>query len=309
MLKELKKFHKEHEYLGAPLVTSLTKKRLRVPHPNPDENPFCMERQLADEYEQLNFNKNPRFYINTIKNSPRIEENPHNHSSFINKSADLMSSSGFSPRIRAEFTGSVPPVAYRPNDYITPEVVSVDSSGLRSIPKNNPLSPEKNVIQVTSKHAPPIHNHYSAVRSTQPVSFGHRPESASRMYDPLTSYVVRAKKAVSVRKLAPVEIAGSSARTGMTAAELQELLTPTKQHKVTKNQQPASPNVDVPERPTLQHDSKEKALDELERGFDNKTYYPPKAQKPFRFPPPTDQTTAQLIDKFRKLAVGKMPDH
>lgn len=57
MLHELKKFHRENEYLAAPVATQFTKKRIRVPQPQPEMNPFCAERQLADEYELLNFNK------------------------------------------------------------------------------------------------------------------------------------------------------------------------------------------------------------------------------------------------------------
>ncbi|KAG1700810.1 hypothetical protein DVH05_011697 [Phytophthora capsici] len=45
----------------------------------------------------------------------------------------------------------------------------------------------------------------------------------------------------------------------------------------------------------------------LEKGFVNYVYNPPRELKSSQFPPP-DQTTAQLIDKYRKLAVGKMPD-
>jgi hypothetical protein len=44
-----------------------------------------------------------------------------------------------------------------------------------------------------------------------------------------------------------------------------------------------------------------------EKGFVNYVYNPPRELKPGQFPPP-DQTTAQLIDKYRKLAVGKLPD-
>ncbi|KAJ0389282.1 hypothetical protein P43SY_010715 [Pythium insidiosum] len=103
MLRELKKFHSANAALAGPVASSLTKKRIRVPRLDVDTNPFCLDRQLADEYQLLNFNKvrvrsaernlreildhdgvtqNPRFYINTIRDSPRVDENPHNHSSF-----------------------------------------------------------------------------------------------------------------------------------------------------------------------------------------------------------------------------------
>lgn len=57
MLLELKKFHKENAHLAAPVATNFTKKRIRVPTLQPETNPFCMERQLADEYALLNLNK------------------------------------------------------------------------------------------------------------------------------------------------------------------------------------------------------------------------------------------------------------
>lgn len=57
MLHELKKFHRENEHLASPLATQFTKKRIRVPQVQPETNPFCMDRQLADEYALLNLNK------------------------------------------------------------------------------------------------------------------------------------------------------------------------------------------------------------------------------------------------------------
>ena len=57
MLHELKKFHRENQHLASPLSTHFTKKRIRVPHVQPETNPFCTDRQLADEYELLNLNK------------------------------------------------------------------------------------------------------------------------------------------------------------------------------------------------------------------------------------------------------------
>jgi hypothetical protein len=57
MLRELHKLHREHAHVGGPLLTAHAKKRERVPRIDADVNPFCVERQLADEYERLNFNK------------------------------------------------------------------------------------------------------------------------------------------------------------------------------------------------------------------------------------------------------------
>jgi hypothetical protein len=59
MQRELRRFHREHDCgdADAPTATQLAKKRLRVPAVDVDTNPFCMERQLADEYERMNLNK------------------------------------------------------------------------------------------------------------------------------------------------------------------------------------------------------------------------------------------------------------
>jgi hypothetical protein len=53
MQHELLKFHRDQ---ADPLATNLTKKRVREPRVEVETNPFCLERQLADNYQQLNFN-------------------------------------------------------------------------------------------------------------------------------------------------------------------------------------------------------------------------------------------------------------
>ncbi|KAG7397113.1 hypothetical protein PHYBOEH_001264 [Phytophthora boehmeriae] len=78
MQHELLKFHRDRT---DPIATALTKKRVRVPRVELETNPFCLERQMADNYQQLNFNKNPRFYSISVQDGARVEQNPHNHSS------------------------------------------------------------------------------------------------------------------------------------------------------------------------------------------------------------------------------------
>uniref|UniRef100_K3X7Z7 Uncharacterized protein n=1 Tax=Globisporangium ultimum (strain ATCC 200006 / CBS 805.95 / DAOM BR144) TaxID=431595 RepID=K3X7Z7_GLOUD len=201
MLHELKKFHRENQHLASPLATQFTKKRVRVPQVNPETNPFCMERQLADEYELLNLNKNPRFYIPSIKSSSRLEENPHNHSS-----------------------------------------------------------------------------------------------SASRMYNPLSKSVVRSSgKPTSVK-------------TGMSVMQLHELLTPSNQKQKSSQKLQPKDRVRVIELEAEHREAKQKALEDLEKGYQSSIYNPPRERKQIQFFPPTDQTTGQLIDKYRKLAAGKLPE-
>jgi hypothetical protein len=52
---------------------------------------------------------------------------------------------------------------------------------------------------------------------------------------------------------------------------------------------------------------RQQELQELERKYQNAVFNPKKERRPPQFLPPTDQSTAQLIDKYRKLAVGKLP--
>lgn len=54
MQYELLKFHRDQT---DPITTNITKKRVREPRVEVETNPFCVERQLADSYQQLNFNK------------------------------------------------------------------------------------------------------------------------------------------------------------------------------------------------------------------------------------------------------------
>ncbi|TYZ67804.1 hypothetical protein PybrP1_001792 [[Pythium] brassicae (nom. inval.)] len=352
MLRELKKFHRENEHLAAPVATQFTKKRIRVPRIQPETNPFCTERQLADEYELLNLNKvpNPRFYTPSIKNSPRLEENPRNHSSFINQAADLMASSGFSPRARAEFAARVPPTAYQPGIFAPPEVVSIDGNDIRQIPS------DADCTSPSVGHSPRFfslsHEHYGCdrvsylllvrqvlimrptacrppvTRSTQlsklTVTFGHRPESAARMYDPLSSTIERPNVGKCARQ--QQQQASTPAKTGMSVMQLQELLTPAKATRTAGTETRSSsltlsapssrsPRRVVPvqdrmrliEREREQQETKQRALEELERGYTSAVFNPPRERKPVRFLPPTDHTTGQLIDKYRKLAVGKLP--
>ncbi|DAZ96417.1 TPA: LOW QUALITY PROTEIN: hypothetical protein N0F65_012498 [Lagenidium giganteum] len=316
MLRELRKFHVENQHLGQPLVSSVTKQRVRIPRTDVDTNPFCLERQLADEYELLNFNKNPRFYIPSIKNSPRIDENPHNHSSFINEAADLMASSGFSPRVRAEFMGATPAVSFQPMQFPKPTVVSVDQGDLR-LQHAPPTKPEK----VISPRVPPAHEYYSTPLSNQQVSFGHRPrafahahqesDSASRMYNPVTSSLV-----VRKRKQRSAGAASVSIKTGMSVMQLQELLTPSKAKQVTEpTTSKASKVVNHKKSPrALSEDDEgdrkteqQRRIEELERNYYSKVYVPPRPRKEIRHHPP-EASTAELLEKFRKLAVGVMPD-
>ncbi|GAB9471843.1 hypothetical protein Gpo141_00009042 [Globisporangium polare] len=318
MLLELKKFHKENAHLAAPVATNFTKKRIRVPTLQPETNPFCMERQLADEYALLNLNKNPRFYIPSIKNSPRLEQNPHNHSS----SADLMASSGFSPRIRAEFSSCAPPISYKPANFQAPKVVSIDGNDLRQSPSGGGAgeSNQSPSFVQSPRYFPPTHQQYGTKLTKQTVTFGHRPESASRMYDPLSSSIVRPNATANKQNAR-----STSVKTGMSVMALQELLTPSKQIQKTKSDGSSSSSISSgtsPRNPppsTLsdrmrsieqeceQVDAKRKAQEELEKGYSSAIFNPPRERKPIQFLPPTDQTTGQLIDKYRKLAVGKLP--
>ncbi|KAG6964303.1 hypothetical protein JG687_00006048 [Phytophthora cactorum] len=254
MQYELLKFHRDQ---ADPIATNITKKRVREPRVDLESNPFCADRQLADSYQQLNFNKNPRFYSVSVQDGARVEQNPRNHSSFINQSADLLANSRFDARARPEFSTLPPATSYTPAvaHFAAQKVVSVDPSNLRkpSNSKNNIESKSTKDVKASTRHLlPPGHDqysdncvwpvlHFSAHLTSQSVTFGHRPSVDDEL-------------------------------------ERQDA------------------------------DRKKKARElELEKGYINYVYNPPHELKPGHFPPP-DQTTAQLIDKYRKLAVGKMPD-
>ncbi|RLN48265.1 hypothetical protein BBJ28_00000795 [Nothophytophthora sp. Chile5] len=170
MQHELLKFHRDSI---EPVATMITKKRLRVPRVEMETNPFCMERQLADGYAQLNFNKLTQLLTpGKATQSSALTSRSGSNSSCYKKSGLSTSSSSLSQR----------------------EAFDVDVKVDEELKRQNP------------------------------------------------------GKARKAREL------------------------------------------------------------ELEREFKNPVYYPPRERKVGQFPPPTDQTTAQLIDKYRKLAVGKLPD-
>ncbi|GMF13948.1 unnamed protein product [Phytophthora lilii] len=130
----------------------------------------------------------------------------------------------------------------------------------------------------------------------------------------------------------PALSSSTPVRTGMSVMELAQLLTPAKStaslslgskgsSKALQRWKPESSESplgaceafpleeEVDDELRRQDADKKKKARELalEKGFVNYVYNPPRELKPGQFPPP-DQTTAQLIDKYRKLAVGKLPD-
>jgi hypothetical protein len=198
MLQELKKMQQENALQGAgptSLASSTTRKRIRVPQVDSERNPFCVDRQLADQYELQNYNKNPRFYSIDIKNSQHIDENPRNHSSvsffylissasylsysmiffYINLkfigAADLIASSGFSPHVRAEFRQvAAPATQFESTHFGIPKITSVDSSNMQVASITQSYQDEKTP---SLEH---LHVKYTNLHSNiKPKSFGHRP--------------------------------------------------------------------------------------------------------------------------------------
>ncbi|ETP34613.1 hypothetical protein F442_17092 [Phytophthora nicotianae P10297] len=335
MQYELLKFHRDQT---DPIATTITKKRVREPRVDLESNPFCADRQLADNYQQLNFNKNPRFYSVSIQDGARVEQNPRNHSSFINQSADLLANSRFDARARPEFSTLPPATSYTPAvaQFAIPKVVSVDPSNLRK-PSNNKNNIESNGlkdVKASTRHLfPPGHDEYSAHLTSHSVTFGHRPSSAARMFDHLSNSISGANSPRNPSSKTSSRRASSTpVRTGMSVMELAQLLAPAKSTKSSSIGSKSSTSTlqrwragststsinsyeafsldkevdDELERQDADRKKKAREL-ELEKGFINYVYNPPREHKPGQFAPP-DQTTAQLIDKYRKLAVGKMPD-
>ncbi|KAG3182212.1 hypothetical protein PC128_g14772 [Phytophthora cactorum] len=335
MQYELLKFHRDQ---ADPIATNITKKRVREPRVDLESNPFCADRQLADSYQQLNFNKNPRFYSVSVQDGARVEQNPRNHSSFINQSADLLANSRFDARARPEFSTLPPATSYTPAvvHFAAQKVVSVDPSNLRkpSNSKNNIESKSTKDVKASTRHLlPPGHDQYSAHLTSQSVTFGHRPSSAARMFDHLSNSIggTNSPRNPSSKSLSR-RASSTPVRTGMSVMQLTQLLAPAKSTKssslgsksstkVLQRWKAGSTETSINSREAFSLDKevddelerqdadrKKKARElELEKGYINYVYNPPHELKPGHFPPP-DQTTAQLIDKYRKLAVGKMPD-
>ncbi|KAG7381785.1 hypothetical protein PHYPSEUDO_005667 [Phytophthora pseudosyringae] len=332
MQSELLKFHRDQT---DPIATNVTKKRVREPRVELETNPFCAERQLADSYQQLNFNKNPRFYSVSVQDGARVGQNPRNHSSFINQSADLLASSRFDARARPEFSTLPPATSYTPAvaHFTAPRVVSVDPSDLRKLPADRNSKATADVKASTRHLFPPGHNQYGAHLTSQGVTFGHRPSSAARMFDHLSNSVsgTNSPRTPGSKTLAR-KASSTPVRTGMSVMELAQLLTPAistkpsslsskSSSKALQRWKPGSTETSINSgeafaldeevddelrRQDADKKKKSRAL-ELEKGFINYVYNPPRELKPGQFPAP-DQTTAQLIDKYRKLAVGKLPD-
>uniref|UniRef100_H3HE28 Uncharacterized protein n=1 Tax=Phytophthora ramorum TaxID=164328 RepID=H3HE28_PHYRM len=293
MQYELLKFHRNQ---ADPIATNLTKKRTREPRVEMETNPFCLERQLADNYQQLNFNKNPRFYSVSMQDGARVEQNPRNHSSFINQSADLLASSRIDVRARPEFSTLPPATSYLPavEQFTAPKVVSVDPSDLRQFPAERSC-----------------HDQYGTHLTSQSVTFGHRPSSAARMFDHLSNTISGANSPRNPGGKTSRRASSTPVRTGMSVMELAQLLAPVNSSlsssAASKNSSKALQRWKAGSTERRQEAEKRKRKVELERGFINFVYNPPRELKPGQFLPP-DQTTAQLIDKYRKLAVGKLPD-
>ncbi|OWZ16501.1 hypothetical protein PHMEG_0009702 [Phytophthora megakarya] len=324
---ELLKFHSDQT---DPIATNITKKRVREPRVELETNPFCLERQMADNYQQLNFNKNPRFYLVSVQDGARVGQNPRNHSSFINQSADLLASSRFDSRARPEFSTLPPATSYKAAviHFSAPKVVSVDPSDFRPTDNNKSTTD----VKVSTRHLlPPGHAQYSARLTSQSVTFGHRPSVSARMFDHLSNTISGTKSPRNSSRKASSRSSSTPVRTGMSVMELAQLLTPPNSTKssslATKSSSKTLQRWKIGTTGTSRSPSEAFSLEEdvndelrrqdadqqkrarelkLERGFINYVYIPPRELKLGQFPSP-DQSTAQLIDKYRKLAVGKMP--
>lgn len=72
-----------------------------------------------------------------------------------------MASSGFSPRIRAEFSSCAPPTSYKPNNFETPKVVSIDGNDLRQSSAGE--SNQSPSFVHSPRYFPPTHQQYGYV--------------------------------------------------------------------------------------------------------------------------------------------------
>ncbi|ETV82099.1 hypothetical protein H257_05609 [Aphanomyces astaci] len=274
MLKELKIMQK-HELA----LSTLSKKRVREPKVDED-NPFCTDRQLQDEISLRNFNKNPQ--LHTTKLSPFATprtQNPHNHTDI-----------------------HLPPERL-------PHVQINKEQNSASLAVNFPAYNASMTI-ATQRHP----SRSKASPSTQhslkkPVTFGHRPTSASRHFNPVTSELNAS--AAFHNKLPRKQARGVAI--GMSADRLKALLnSPPPQSHSTAESNPST----TPDKADHTHtgnswkaqcneDDTLTNLAVLEKGFNTRQYTAPKLKKESILnTPPTDSSVGDILAKFRKLAVG-----
>ncbi|OQR88088.1 hypothetical protein ACHHYP_07576 [Achlya hypogyna] len=117
------------------------------------------------------------------------------------------------------------------------------------------------------------------------VTFGHRPKSASRSFDPASLRLNAAAEGSATQKPAPANV-------GMSAASLRALL------------HPPQPKAQAPPVPPPESLEQAPDLALLERGFNNRQHIPTKLRAESILNVPTDASVAELLQKYRKLAVG-----
>ncbi|KDO32594.1 hypothetical protein SPRG_19463 [Saprolegnia parasitica CBS 223.65] len=120
------------------------------------------------------------------------------------------------------------------------------------------------------------------------VTFGHRPQSASRHFDPASLRLnVSAERSAAPRL--------PSSNVGMPATALRSLLHPPKPKPELSPSLAATPD---------SLDAAASKLLERERGFDNRQHHPTKVRTESLLNVPADASVAELLQKFRKLSAG-----
>ncbi|ETW02747.1 hypothetical protein H310_05246 [Aphanomyces invadans] len=267
MLRELKAMRKNELALS-----TLSKKRTRVPKID-DDNPFCTDRQLQDDIALAAFNKNPQLNAKrTPFTTPRTAQNPHNHT-------DIRVPPQRQPHVFHDANSS----------HVAVSFPAYHAS----------ISIAKPYAASTRRSSPPTQ--HEAVK--KPITFGHRPTSASRHFNPVTSEL-NASAAFAKKK--PLRQTGGIA-IGMSAESLKGLLHQSVVAR-SKTESDESPNANRMQSPgqgrSCLNEAGNDAIAALEKGFDTRQYMAPKLKKESILNTPTDASVGEILAKYRKLAVG-----
>ncbi|KAF0691378.1 Aste57867_17374 [Aphanomyces stellatus] len=286
MLRELKEMRKRDLTLS-----TLSKKRLRVPKAD-DDNPFCSDRQADDEASLHEFNRNPQLHVRPkFLMSPRaLRENPHNHTD--------MRGTPILPHVRVvvvdgtattstDTTTDSPAYSFKFPAYHG--AIAVERKHISTI----------KMLQRRSYSSPSGEDTSGATK--KPVTFGHRPKSASRHFNPVTSELNASAQTLPRRLETKALAQAGGVAIGMSAERLKALLHPPRGAV-------SVPAADATAEAWVEKDHDDEAEMEakkaLEKGFDTRQYASPKPHMESILNTPTDASVGDILAKYRKLAVG-----
>ena len=169
--------------LVVPPLTRLTRKRLYIPQVDVSENPFCQDRQLTDKVTRIQ--RKPPMVIEVEVALAKLSTKSTLPTSVFAPAKDDLT------RSRNTLFGTVEGAAYimsQRQSIVDEEKFGDDSAGIFVPDPNDVFAPPDKTyfpdpfeVATSLVTKPP-----KLDDGTQPTTFGHRPRSASRHFDPLT---------------------------------------------------------------------------------------------------------------------------